>query len=139
MSIVAISLVFLRCQKFVQPENEQQESKSGDDESHYFGNNCMNCHYTEGQGEGWFSIAGSIEGNINNALVHLYTDTTQNAIKTLEIDGLGNFFSTDAFDFSGGVNVGIEDPSGAIKFMPDKIFNGQCNLCHGVTTNKLSL
>ena len=99
----------------------------------------MNCHYTEGRGEGWFSIAGSLNGNVNGALVHLYSDLSQAPIKTLEIDALGNFFTTDAFDFSGGVYVGIEDSNGAVELMGSKIFNGQCNLCHGVTTDALSL
>lgn len=141
IAVLGVSLV--RCDKWVKPENETQISKHGDDESvdddHQFnGQNCMNCHYTEGRGEGWFTLAGSVLGNDTTGLVHVYQDFTQAPFTTIEVDAVGNFYTTDAIDFSNGVNVSIEDDNGNLQIMGAKIFTGQCNLCHGVTTSKLA-
>ena len=140
---LTIGLTFVRCDKWIQPENETQISTHGDDESidddHMFnGQNCMNCHYTEGRGEGWFSLAGTVSGNNSAGLVKLYDGITPSSFKTIEVDAAGNFYTTETIDFSNGLNVSITDDSGVEKFMSAKIYTGQCNLCHGVTTSKLT-
>jgi len=136
--LISFSLPLIRCQKFVPPENDTQISKHGDDESHYFGQNCMNCHYTEGRGEGWFSIAGSISGNHSSGMIKVYSDTSLAAIDSIEVDALGNFFTTNEFNFTEGLFFSTIDSTGVELTMTDKIFNGQCNLCHGVTQAPLT-
>jgi len=133
--ISGASLLFA-CNK--QRNNETQISKSGDDESHYIGRNCMECHYTEGKGEGWFSVAGTIKGNFTNSLVHIYSDLDKtNKLKSIEVDALGNFFTTESVDFTNGVYPEVELNDGSILNHTIKLTNGQCNLCHGQTTNEI--
>lgn len=141
--IVALGVSLVRCDKFEKPENKTQISEHGsnksvDDDHQFNGQNCMNCHYSEGRGEGWFTLAGSVLGNNNQAVVHLYDDIAPDPFMNIEVDAVGNFYTTDPIDFSNGVNVSIEDDSGVIHYMGDKIYTGQCNLCHGITTPKLS-
>jgi hypothetical protein len=142
-SCFIIALTLVRCDKWVQPENDTKISSHGDDESvdgdHKFnGQNCMNCHYTEGRGEGWFTLAGTVTGNNDVGIVNVYEDFTQAPIKTIEVDAEGNFYTTETIDFTNGLNVSIVDDNGNQQAMSAKVFNGQCNLCHGVTTSKLS-
>ncbi len=141
--IASIAFVAVRCQKWVRPDNSPQISKHGGDDSvdadhMYNGYNCMNCHYTEGRGEGWFFVAGTINGNPGNGLVRLYKDFNQTPVATLEVDVHGNFYTTDEIDFSSGLFVDMVDASGQVKQMTGKISNGQCSLCHGVSTSSLN-
>ena len=121
------------CERFQRPDNEQSASTWGDDESHYFGNNCMDCHYTEGRGEGWFTVAGSASGSNHGATVEITSGPqgTGDLIRSVEIDALGNFYTTQSTDFKEGVYVGLRSPNGNIEYMDGYILNGQCNLCHG--------
>ncbi len=128
----------MKCKKWTQGENETQISRHGDDEGHKKGQNCMNCHYTEGKGEGWFSIGGSVYGSIGEGIAYFYDDITLPAIDSLEIDADGNLFTTETVDFSNGLYVSVKSGNGTVKQMIGKIFNGQCNLCHGVTETIIS-
>lgn len=132
-------LLFVRCQKFIPPENDKNTSKWSEDESHYNGYNCMNCHYTEGRGEGWFTVAGTVEGNYDQGKVNIHESFGGPVIRSIEIDQLGNFYTTDDIDVLSGLYYSIEDASGNVKSMQDKIYHGQCNLCHGVDQPALNL
>lgn len=142
--LTAVGLYTLdSCQKWVRPSNERTISTFGDDESvdddhQYNGYNCMNCHYTEGRGTGWFSVAGTIFGNPGDAVVRVYNDVNQNPIMEVQADMHGNFYTTDDIDIKSGVFVSVQPVNGPEEFMEDKIFTGQCNMCHGVSTSKLS-
>lgn len=140
---VCIFLITFGCQKWVRPDNTPQISKHGDDDSvdddhMYNGYNCMNCHYSEGRGEGWFTAAGTINGNPGNGFVRIYKDFNQSPIAVLEVDVHGNFYTTNDIDFNGGLFVDMVDANGQVEQMNGKIFNGQCNLCHGVSTGSLN-
>lgn len=140
---LTVALVFVRCDKWIKPENETQISSHGDDESidddHMFnGQNCMNCHYTEGRGEGWFTLAGTTTDNNSTGLVRLYDGVNPGTVATIEVDAAGNFYTTETIDFTTGLYVSITNDAGVEKFMSAKIYTGQCNLCHGVTTSNLS-
>ncbi|NRA12029.1 MAG: hypothetical protein HRT57_08770 [Crocinitomicaceae bacterium] len=139
-----IGLTLVRCDKWIKPENKTQISTHGDDESidddHMFnGENCMNCHYSEGRGEGWFSAAGTVIGNNNNmGTINLYQNFGQAPVASIEVDAVGNFYTTETVDFTNGLNVSIVDDQGIELQMSGKIYSGQCNLCHGIITNPLS-
>ena len=136
-SLVIFSVFFLfACQKFVLPDRNQDSSKHNEEESHNKGQNCMTCHYSAGWAEGVFTVAGSLYGNTDNANVELYRDINEAPIKTIEVDLLGNIYTPDDVDFSNGLHVGVRNQQGDIEFMEDKIFNGQCNLCHGTSTQE---
>lgn len=134
--IFIFSSVFLiSCDK---DENEEVISRHGDLESHNTGQNCMNCHNSEGDGEGIFSIAGSVYDTtqINpfpNANVILYTgpNGSGNVVKNIEVDEYGNFFTTESISFENELFVSVLNPNGTETFMSIPVENGECNSCHG--------
>ncbi len=135
--IILISIIIFSCERLVRPENDRTISTFDEDESHHFGENCMDCHYSAGRGEGWFSVGGSVGGNTKQAIVELINSAGD--IKKVEVDQLGNFYTTESIDFTGGLKVGIREKSGEIEYMDDKIKTGQCNLCHGSITEALDI
>jgi hypothetical protein len=122
-------------------------SKHSLSNSHYNGANCNTCHVKNGKGSGagWFVVSGSVyqpdQISINpNPIIHLYSKPNGggNEVAKLEGDALGNFYTTDAVDFSGGLYPAIESASGGIQYMNQVTRTGACNGCHGAaTTGKL--
>lgn len=118
-------------------------SAAGKTKSHNMGQNCMNCHKSGGEGEGWFNAAGTVyneagTATLKSGTVELYTgpNSTGNLRGTIIVDGLGNFYTTEAINFSGGLYPSVKG-STIKQHMSTNISNGQCNSCHGVSTNKL--
>lgn len=131
--LISFSLVlFIGCERFVLPENTESISTFKTDESHKFGQNCMDCHYTAGRGEGWFTAAGSVMGNADGAVIELI-DEVSGVVKTIEVDLRHNFYTTDPIDFSNGMKVGVRNKNGEVEYMDDPITTGQCSLCHGTS------
>ncbi len=128
---LSILLIFCSCKKFVSPDPEWQVSKYSEDESHYEGKICADCHYSAGGGEGWFNLAGTAYGNTNMADIVLYSDTNSNPLTRVQFDMRGNAYTSESIDFSNGLYVGVENSNGHVEFMDGKIFSGQCNMCHG--------
>ena len=111
--------------------------------SHNMGMNCMNCHNENGTGDGWFEIAGTVydSSQINTypgATVKLYTGPNGSGtlVYTIEVDTKGNFHTTEMIDFSGGLHPVVVGNAGS-KSMTSTISIGDCNSCHGNTTNKI--
>lgn len=124
--------------------NEDNVSKSGDDDSHNMGQNCMQCHKTGGEGEGCFVVAGTAydslgSNTLSTGKIELYTgpNGTGDLVHTIQIDSKGNFYTTDNFSVT-GLYPSITGPSGQKQFMSSTVSNGQCNACHGVSTNKIT-
>ncbi len=123
--------------------NETKISAQGGGSSHNMGQNCMSCHKQGGSGEGWFSAAGTVYDSLltsayPNAVVKLYTgpDGTGTLKKTIQADAKGNFFTTEAIDFGTGLYPSVSGGS-ITKYMSSAITAGQCNGCHGVSTDKI--
>jgi cytochrome c553 len=128
------------------------ESEGGDqvkisqyngDESHNKGQNCMNCHKSGGEGEGWFNAAGTVynaafTASNPNTTVKLYTgpNGTGSLVKIIEVDGQGNFFTTEDIDFGQGLFPAVQGAT-TTKYMGTTAASGQCNSCHGVSTDKI--
>ena len=128
------------------------ESEGGDqvkisqyngDESHNKGQNCMNCHKSGGEGEGWFNAAGTVynaafTASNPNTTVKLYTgpNGTGSLVKIIEVDGQGNFFTTEDIDFGQGLYAAVQGAT-TTKYMGTTAASGQCNSCHGVSTDKI--
>ena len=133
--------LFKSCEK--ENENETKISTFNSDESHNSGQNCMDCHVSGESGEGWFTIAGTVyDSTLNsiypNALVELYTgpNSTGTLITTIQVDALGNFYTTESVDLKEGLYptvVGNVEST----YMAGAITSGQCNQCHGVSTDKI--
>ncbi len=135
-------ILFTACEK--ENENETKISQNNTDESHNLGQNCMNCHVSGGNGEGWFTVAGSLydKSKLNaypNGSVKLSTGPKGSGtlVNVIEIDRKGNFYTTQTIDFGDGLYVGVYGTNGEQKFMSSKITTGECNSCHGNTTDKL--
>lgn len=144
--ILIFTLVFVSCEKEEFGENETIISRHGDIESHNNGQNCMNCHTSGGTGEGLFTAAGSVYEPINsspypNAIIKLFTEPNGSGtlIKTIEVDGKGNFYTTEYIDFANGLYIILSDADGNEINMVSAVSTGQCNSCHGETTDKIMI
>ena len=124
---------------------ESNISANGQDESHNMGQDCMNCHQDGGKGEGCFTVAGTAYQQDNqtypNTTLKLYTQPQGGGelVLTLQGDANGNFFTTDAVNFYGGLYPAVTGQSGTTSFMNGPISGGDCNSCHGSTTGKIIL
>jgi cytochrome c553 len=135
-----VIMITQSCQK----NNETNISSYNSDESHNMGQNCMNCHNTNGKGAGTFMAAGTVYDSLmtttrKNGIVRLYSGPNQTGTlrASIEVDGHGNFYTTENIDFAGGVYPTVTGSSGDLHFMSETISMGECNSCHGVTTNKI--
>lgn len=137
---VSLSFAFSACSE--DSENSDQVSSHGDTESHNAGGNCMSCHKSGGEGEGWFNIAGTVYNEAKtavypNSTVRLYTGAngTGTLKYTINVDAKGNFYTTEAIDFGTGLYASVEGTQTSSMYSP--ITNGQCNSCHGGSTDKI--
>jgi len=103
----------------------------------------MSCHSQNGSGEGWFTVAGTAYNDAKiytypNVTVRLYTgiNGTGTLMATIQGDALGNFYTTENIAFGSGLFPSVQG-TGAPKFMTTAIMMGQCNSCHGVSTDKM--
>lgn len=138
--LTCIFLIVVSCNK---NEKATNISSYNETESHNMGQNCMNCHKSGGKGKGIFQAAGTVYDStlsvtLPNTTVYLYTEQGGNGTlkHTVEVDGLGNFYTTESIDFGDGLYPTIKGATTS-KHMSSPITSGQCNSCHGVSTSKL--
>lgn len=105
----------------------------------------MSCHKQGGSGEGVFTIGGTIYKTNGTAVypnttIKLYTgpNGTGTLIKTIEVDGKGNFYTTEAINFGSGLFPTVTGTTGNISKMPTAISTGACYSCHAVSTSKIT-
>jgi len=137
--VILVLVVMLQsCEK----DNETKISSYNSSESHKDGENCMSCHTSGSSGEGWFIVAGTIYNeNLSsiypNATVKLFNDTSYTDLAaTIEVDNLGNYYTTQNIDFGNGLYISVVGANTNNK-MIGKITSGQCNSCHGVSTDRI--
>ena len=139
MSVVFMLSVLVSCENDDDDNegNDAMSSSYNDNESHNAGQNCMSCHNSGGKGEGTFTVAGTVYNASGaavspNATVKLYTgpNGTGSLVKTIEVDGKGNFYTTSSIDFGTGLYVTVTGKSGSVSTMGSSITTGQCNSCH---------
>jgi hypothetical protein len=135
-----VSVIFQSCEE---NENETKISSYDSTESHNMGKNCMECHKIGGSVEGWFTVAGTVYDDAKmsifpNATISLTTgpNGTGNLVSSLEVDKKGNFYTTEPVDFGNGLYATVEGNSG-INHMNVKVQSGQCNSCHGNSTDRI--
>lgn len=119
--------------------NVENVSHAGEARSHNAGENCMHCHQPHGAGRGLFTVAGTLYGPdgrpfAGGAQVLVTTEPfgAGDVLTTVEVDDLGNFFTTAelplpdqpiapfATSADGTLSVG----------MPFPTLSGACNVCH---------
>jgi len=139
--IVLAILIFQSCEE---NENETLVSANNGTKSHNMGENCMSCHKSGGEGEGWFVVAGTVYNNKfsavePNGVVKLYTGVagTGTLRGTIYVDGNGNFYTTNTIDFTGGLYPTVTGKSGSVSSMDSPVTDGKCNSCHGSSTDKI--
>ena len=93
---------------------------------------------SSGGGEGWFIIAGSLYDKSQTIPFANGTITLTNeplgggsVLNIIEVDGNGNFYTTESINFGNGLYVEVYGPNGEQKFMNAKVTDGACNSCHG--------
>lgn len=145
LSIFMIAAFLLQsCQKDEEGgEGEQKISVHNEKESHNMSINCMNCHKSGGSGEGIFNVAGTVyndlkTGTYPNATIKLFSEPNGNGLLkySVEVDGFGNFYTTENIDFGGGLFPSVQG-NASTKNMASSITTGQCNSCHGISTDRI--
>ena len=141
--IVGILILLPSCESDENEGNEEKVSSYNETESHKMGQNCMSCHKSGGEGEGWFNLAGTVyEGDRSttypNTTVKIYDEPNGvgSLISTIEVDGLGNFYTTNNIDFGNGLYVSVSGDTETI-YMIGPVTSGQCNSCHGTSTDTI--
>ena len=119
-------------------------SKNMQTESHKTGQDCMNCHQDGEGGEGCFMVAGSVYDSLQispqaNGYLILTVNPASPTVPwfVVEIDANGNFFTTENINWGDGLFAMIEGASGDVRVMNDPITSGDCNNCHGSSTDKI--
>lgn len=141
--MISTLLLFESCEKEEDEGNEKMTSSYNDTESHNMGQNCMNCHIQGGDGEGWFTVAGTVYDSLKtstlpNSTVKLYSgpNGTGNFVATIEVDGLGNFYTTNSINFGNGLYTSAAGNT-TTKHMNTSIATGNCNSCHGASVDRI--
>jgi hypothetical protein len=146
ISSVLVSFILLVFMLTACGENENETVVSGvqGTNSHRMGENCMSCHKSGGEGEGWFVVAGTVyKADLvtvqPDGYVKLYTGANGSGTlkATIAVDGKGNFFTTNSIDFAGGLYTTVTSKSGNVSYMNSPVTDGKCNACHGSTSNKI--
>ncbi len=103
----------------------------------------MNCHKQGDEGTGWFKVGGTVynsqkTNSYPNVTIQLFTgqDGTGALKYTIDGDELGNFYTTEYIDFTAGLYPVVQTKNGT-QYMSTTTDNGQCNSCHGVTTDRI--
>lgn len=147
LAFIAIFLLN-SCENSSSSNNETKISSFNSDDSHNAGKNCMNCHKSGGDAEGWFEAAGTIYDNsgintTSGVTIKLYTQINSGGslVKTIQLDKNGNFYTTENINFSAGLFPVITSSNSNItKSMPQATTSGACNSCHdGVNEIKLKI
>ncbi|MBF0353443.1 MAG: hypothetical protein HQM11_20620 [SAR324 cluster bacterium] len=125
---------------------ESKVSTNGLKKSHNTGQNCLGCHVSGGKGEGIFTVAGSVYNlggtqSNPNGKVTLYDQSNGqgSVIKVIEIDGNGNFYTTENIDFGSGLYAIVQSSSGNTTTMASAITSGACSSCHGNTVGTIKV
>jgi len=153
LNLIAVLLLFVfalatqSCQKNTElsggeGDNTNEGSFNGGT-SHNMGKNCMNCHKSGGQGEGIFTVAGTVydaqkTNTFSNATVKLFTGTngTGTLKYTFQADTRGNFYTTGNVTFGSGLFPAVQGKS-STNYMSSAITTGQCNSCHGASQDRI--
>ena len=91
-------------------KNVTKISTHNDTNSHRVGEDCISCHASGETGIGWFTASGTVYKSDKttaypNGTVKLYSAANQGGtlVKSIQVDGLGNFYTTESISFSSGL------------------------------------
>lgn len=127
----------MACGHEEEDSNDVAISRNGGQSSHNTGQNCLSCH--QSGNEYIFSTAGSVYQQQNltaplpnvKILFHDGPNASGNLIHSIEVDALGNFYTTDAITWGNGLYVSVEVPGKPItSSMSFTVNEGACGRCH---------
>jgi len=131
---IALSISFYSCEK-----EAASSSKNADTKSNGMKDDCSTCHVSGGSGTegGIFTVGGTVWNlaltAVNpNGVVKLYSAANGggNLVATIEVDGVGNFYTNDKIDFTAGLYPSVTGTSGTTEYMNSTTTTGSCNSCH---------
>ena len=103
--------------------------------SHNAGRDCMGCHGSGGEGPTW-TVAGTVYRDDGvtayaGAQVRLTTERDGGGSVLIELtsDGSGNFYTSRAVGFGGGLFADVAG-TGPRRSMQEPLTRGACNSCH---------
>jgi hypothetical protein len=110
------------------------------------GQNCISCHTSKSEG-GAFTVAGTVykAGGTTpfaNCTVYIYSepDGGGTLVYELAVDGKGNFYTTDAINFGGGLYPVVKsDDKLLTSYMGSAITSGSCNSCHSTSISRITV
>lgn len=136
---VFMLLVLFSCENEESGEQRDLTSTALSSESHNNGLNCMDCHKSGGQGDGWFNLAGSVYNSTQTvpyitASVELRTEQSGagTLVQRVEVDQNGNFYTTNPVDFGTGLYASVVGGINT-KYMTAMVTTGACNSCHNAS------
>jgi hypothetical protein len=111
----------------------QSVSHAGETLSHEPGTNCMGCHSRGGGALSWFTAAGTLllkDGTVRTAGTVTLGGMQSHTV--LEIDGLGNFFTTEDVGLPSDPVIPevFDNATGKTTIMPFSTPSAACNCCH---------
>jgi hypothetical protein len=143
LAIISVFALFLTsCGHEEEDSPDVAISSNGSKSSHNTGQNCLNCH--QSGNEYIFSTAGTVyqQQNLTAPLAnvkivfHDGPNASGNLIYSIEVDALGNFYTTDAIAWENGLYVSVEVPGQAItSSMSFTVNEGACGRCHAIDKN----
>jgi hypothetical protein len=140
--LIFLSVIAISCNN----STEIKISKHNESESHNNGRNCMDCHNAGGKAGIEWKVAGSCYDSLytnpySNATIKFFTEPNGAGIEvaSLEVDGKGNFYTTQAIKFGIGLYPQVIGTSGKKLSMNSIVKSGACGSCHNYTTCKIAV
>jgi hypothetical protein len=106
----------------------------------------MDCHHSGGSGGVVWAIAGSCYDSLftnpyPNATIKFFTEANGSGIEvaSVEVDGKGNFYTTENIRFGLGLYPVVIGTSGKKLSMQGVVTSGACGSCHNHTTCKIAV
>ncbi|WP_455219670.1 hypothetical protein [Kaarinaea lacus] len=150
-NILMLLIVLLQLFLIIGCDSSEDDDDDGDSRislhntsiSHRAGQACLNCHSVGSSNEYQFRTAGTVYNLTETAVypnttIYLYTSANAagNLVATIEVDALGNFYTTQNIDWGNNGLYPVVESSQGMRFMLSPTSDGNCNGCH--TGNSLS-
>jgi len=103
----------------------------------------MDCHYSGNNNYAWVIAGSCYDTNFTkpypNATIKFYTEANGGGLEigSLEVDGKGNFYTTENINFKLGLYPVVIGTSGKKMSMHSTVTTGVCGSCHNYTTCKI--
>jgi len=137
--ISILSLYLTACGHEDEDSQDIAISSNGGQKSHNTGQDCLSCH--QSGNEYIFSTAGTVYQQQNltaplpnvKIVFHDGPNASGNLIHSIEVDALGNFYTTDAIAGGSGLFISVDVAGKPItNSMLFAIKSGQCWTCHNI-------